>query len=99
MTRSLLTPAKTIRYRVWRSMTLPSWPDAQASGGYLTRNGHLIHPLGIATIDQWRSEKGEGTFMQAVGSDGLQWSRWWDRAHPDRTVARLARELLEEINR
>lgn len=95
---SLLTPAKTNRYRVWRSMTLAPWGVAERINSYLTRVGYLTHPLGIATIHQWRSKRGEGTFIQAIAPDGYQWSRWWDRAHPDRTVARLARELLEEIN-
>lgn len=98
MTRRLLEPDVASRHRAGaHRLHMPRWQQWGTSN-YLSRTGYLSGRLGIVIIHQFRDTRGrEGTMIEAVDVEGFKHFRHWNRAHPDRTCARLARELLEDI--
>lgn len=72
--------------------------------GYLTmqragecfRRGQYHHPEGIVEVFESLSVRGERTSLYLT-RNGLSISRTWQAAWGDKTIARLAREFMEDI--
>lgn len=76
---------------VGRSYLTPMRPD-----GAYSANGVFIHPKGFARVFTFKGEKTQESHVIFI-HEGRRYSRRWRQAWGDRTLARLAREMIEEV--
>lgn len=68
---------------------------AMRQDGENSRVGTFQHPEGVARVFVFSGQRAQSTFI-LFNHHGQQLSRSWPTCWRDRTIARLARELIED---
>lgn len=61
-----------------------------------SRESTFRNPLAAVQIYEWLDRENRPRTHMRFQRDGREWGRFWDHGFGDRTLARLAREFVEE---
>lgn len=98
MSKRILEPSST---NIWKAIGRLSLRPVQSDPGstWHERTGIFSHALGFVSVWQGWASNAEinWTTLEVIDRDGYMHTRQWKRVHPRKTVARLCREMIEEL--